>query len=68
MKIRHIQSGELFEQITEFDDVIRDWNCDGDIYPMYGAYFKSLKDGVVEFVPTYLIEDEEWKEWEVIKN
>lgn len=26
-------------QVSEFKSVTADWNCDGDVYEMFGAYF-----------------------------
>lgn len=34
-------------QISEFKVVKDDWNCDNDIYELFGAYFKI--NGYVEF-------------------
>ena len=43
MRIRDTDTGEVFELDGDFETLTRDWNNDGDIYPAYGAYFKSEK-------------------------
>ena len=50
MRIRDTDTGEVFELDGDFETLTMDWNNDGDIYPAYGAYFKSEKDNKTMFV------------------
>lgn len=34
------RNGCVARQAEPFHTVTTDWNCDGDVYPQYGAYFK----------------------------
>ena len=45
--------GTVAKQLTPFDDVTADWNNDGDVYTMFGAWFGS-KEGRGVF---YSVED-----------
>ena len=36
------------KQISDFEVVEKDWNCDNDIYELFGAYFSI--DGFNEFL------------------
>ena len=44
----HMKDGTVMKQDGPFSTVTRDWNCDGDIYPLFGAYFSY--DGRGEFI------------------
>ena len=50
MRIRDTESGEVFRLEGDFETIVTDWNNDGDIYPAYGAFFKSEKDNQSMFV------------------
>lgn len=36
----HFKNGGYGKQISVFHVETRDWNCDGDVYPLFGAYFQ----------------------------
>lgn len=48
-------------QVSDFQVVEKDWNCDNDVYELFGAYFSV--DGLNEFLTpeniVSLIEEEE---------
>lgn len=50
MRIRDTGTGEVFRKEGDFETITMDWNNDGDVYPAYGAYFKSEKDNRVIFI------------------
>ena len=37
----HWKNGTVCKQISPFHTATCDWNCDGDVYPEYGAHFES---------------------------
>ena len=42
----HYQNGMIAKQSTPFHVETRDWNHDGDVYPLFGAWFQCYdKDG-----------------------
>ena len=44
-----VKDGEVYaSQCSEFQLVEKDWNCDNDVYELFGAYFKI--DGYEEFL------------------
>ena len=44
-----VKDGEVYaSQCSEFQLVEKDWNCDGDVYELYGAYFD--RDGYADFI------------------
>ena len=42
--------GSVDRQITPFEDITRDWNNDGDVYTMFGAYFEHDSTGWRQFM------------------
>ena len=45
------KGGGCAKQTGAFEEVTRDWNNDGDVYPIFGAYFEHFdKDGKSEGV------------------
>lgn len=50
MRIRDTDTGEVFRKESDFETITRDWNNDGDVYPVYGAYFRSENDNRTMFV------------------
>ena len=55
------EDGTVFAtQKTDFVTLTRDWNCDGDVYELYGAYFD--RDGYMDFytpenIVIFMLED-----------
>ena len=48
-KIKIIIDNEVFAfQEDDFTTIEKDWNCDGDIYELFGAYFNM--DGYSNFL------------------
>lgn len=48
-KIKIIIDGEIYAiQESDFTVIEKDWNCDGEVYELYGAYFKI--NGFSDFV------------------
>ena len=37
----HWKDGRICKQLTPFETVERDWNCDGDVYSEFGAMFEG---------------------------
>lgn len=37
----HWKNGRICKQLTPFENVERDWNCDGDVYVEFGAMFEG---------------------------
>lgn len=37
----HWKNGTVCKQVTPFEVVEADWNCDGDVYSEFGANFES---------------------------
>lgn len=44
----HFKDGDHYAQSSPFETETHDWNNDGDVYPQYGAWFRS-QDGRGEF-------------------
>ncbi len=42
--------GSVDRQVTPFEAVTNDWNNDGDVYTMFGAYFEHNTTGWREFM------------------
>ena len=38
----HWRNGKVCKQLTPFESVERDWNCDGDVYAEFGAMFDGI--------------------------
>lgn len=36
----HRKNGRVGRQVTPFEELTYDWNNDGDIYPLFGAFFQ----------------------------
>lgn len=51
----HFKDGFVSKQSTPFDYVTCDWNHDGDVYCMYGAYFTSRFGGNVFWTPDEMV-------------
>ena len=55
------EDGSIFAtQSSEFKAEFNDWNCDGDVYELYGAYFD--RDGYMDFytpenIVIFMLED-----------
>lgn len=48
-KIKIIIDGEIYAiQEDNFTIIEKDWNCDGEVYELYGAYFKI--NGFSDFI------------------
>jgi hypothetical protein len=50
-----LKNGKTLKQISPFSWVTADWNCDDDIYSLYGAKFKG--DSGCRFLEPYQIID-----------
>ena len=53
--IRH-SNGIVSKQMTEFEYVTRDWNCDGDVYALFGACFEGKYGGKDFYTPNNLVD------------
>lgn len=51
----HWNSGIICKQTTPFQIITADWNCDGDVYPEFGAYFESKYVGREWWIPQNLL-------------
>ena len=49
--------GNIAIQISDVETITRDWNCDGDIYPMTGIWIEWEIDGNRDFISIYHLED-----------
>lgn len=47
--------GSTSTQKSAFDYVTRDWNCDGDVYAQYGAWFENDRAASDFFTPEQLV-------------
>ena len=52
----HYENGYIAKQTSEFKTFTYDWNHDGDVYPMFGAFFSSRLGGSDFFTPHELID------------
>lgn len=50
-------SGSIAKQISDVEIITRDWNCDGDIYPIEGVWVEWEKLNRREFIPLHVVED-----------
>lgn len=50
-----LKNGSVFKQNGPFQHVTRDWNCDGDVYTQFGAYFSYDGGGGEFFTPDDLV-------------
>ena len=50
----HWKDGRICKQITPFEIVEKDWNCDGDVYSEFGAMFEG-KYGREWWTPYHLL-------------
>lgn len=50
------KNGQICKQVTPFEVVTADWNCDGDIYPEFGANFESKYAGRDWYTPQGLLD------------
>ena len=41
----HWKNGKVCKQVSPFQTVEADWNCDGDVYEEFGANFESIYAG-----------------------
>lgn len=46
----HYADGSVDRQVTPFEAVTNDWNNDGDVYTMFGAYFEHDSTGWRQFM------------------
>lgn len=51
----HFSNGSISKQNSAFDYVTRDWNCDGDVYTQYGAWFENDRAASDFFTPEQLV-------------
>lgn len=49
------KNGSVCKQVTPFESVTADWNCDGDIYNEFGANFESKYAGREWHTPQSLL-------------
>lgn len=68
MRIRDTSTKEIFIQVSNFETITRDWNCDGDVYPIYGACFESEKDGLRDFINESWISEGADNYYEIIER
>lgn len=52
----HWKNGRVCKQVTPFEDVEADWNCDGDVYNEFGANFESPYAGREWWTPYHLLD------------
>lgn len=46
----HYEDGSVDRQVTPFEAITNDWNNDGDVYTMFGAYFEHDSTGWRQFM------------------
>lgn len=46
----HYEDGGVDRQVTPFEAITNDWNNDGDVYTMFGAYFEHDSTGWRQFM------------------
>ena len=68
MRIRDTSTNEIWKRISEFEWVTADWNCDGDVYPLYGARFKSEEDGSIQWIEKNWISNDSSNYFEIIER
>ena len=51
----HWKNGKVCKQESPFQVVTADWNCDGDVYSEFGAYFESKYAGREWYTPQNLL-------------
>ena len=51
----HWKNGQVSKQVTPFEVVEADWNCDGDVYCEFGANFESRYAGRDWWTPQNLL-------------
>lgn len=49
------KNGKVCKQLTPFETATRDWNCDGDVYELFGAVFEGLYGGRDHYTPQNLL-------------
>lgn len=52
--IKH-SNGTVSKQMSKFEYVTRDWNCDGDVYTLFGACFEGKYGGKDFYTPNDLV-------------
>ena len=52
----HWKDGKVCKQTTPFEIVEADWNCDGDVYKLFGANFESKYAGRDFYTPHELLD------------
>ena len=52
----HWKNGKVCKQVTPFEVVTADWNCDGDVYSEFGANFESKYAGRDFYTPQNLLD------------
>lgn len=52
----HWKNGKVCKQVTPFEIVTADWNCDGDVYSEFGANFESQYAGRDWWTPHSLLD------------
>ena len=48
-------NGIISKQISPFDNITADWNCDGDVYTLFGACFEGKYAGKDFYTPNDLL-------------
>lgn len=61
----HFKDGERYAQVSPFETETHDWNNDGDVYPQYGAWFRSQNGRGEFFTPVDLLRLVQEKQAEV---
>ena len=51
----HYENGFVAKQTSDFTTYTYDWNHDGDVYSMFGAWFESRHGGNDFFTPEELV-------------
>lgn len=52
----HWKDGRISKQLSPFEAVTADWNCDGDVYEEFGANFESRYAGRDWWTPYHLLD------------
>ena len=53
----HFANGFIAKQTSPFEEITADWNCDGDRYTQFGAWFQSPFGGSTFWTPVQMISE-----------
>lgn len=53
----HFADGFVSKQTSPFEEITADWNCDGDWYTQFGAWFESPFGGSTFWTPVQMISE-----------